>query len=322
MSRVVYFNGQFVPEAEARVSIYDSALAVGDMAFEVTRTCRGEPYRLRDHLERLFNTLEILKIDPGLSPNEFQRLTLETLRKNQDQAPADEDWNIIHNVSRGPAPGFFEAFSADQRRPTVLISCFPLRRKMAALVTAYDHGVDLVIPRQRSLPSELLDNRAKTRSRVHYQLAHLQAQETRPGSVALLVEPAGWLTETTSGNIFVVANGRLLTPYARSLLPGITRGVVLELAARSGIPVAEANITPAEAAVADEMFTTSTSIGILHARSLDGVTIADEKIGPITCRLRDELTRDTGLDFAEQARAYAKSLARESPSDHDAQRPR
>jgi branched-chain amino acid aminotransferase len=310
--RVVCFNGQFVPEAEARVSIYDSALNFGDMAFEVTRTYHQRPFRLRDHLRRLFHSLGAMQIDPGISIDELEGLTDETLGRNLPTEAADVDWNVIHNVSRGPASGFFAAFTPEELRPTVVISCFPLLTKMAGLAPAYVTGLDLVVPAQSALPHELLDTSIKNRSRWHYQLANLQAQSLRPGASAVLVDPDGFLTEGTSANLFLVRGGELQTPEARNLLPGITRGVVLELASRLDLPSAEKNLTPADALLAEEIFVTSTSIGVLHVRSFQGQTVGDGKLGPITARVRHALEAEVGMDFAAQAESYALRRAETS----------
>jgi branched-chain amino acid aminotransferase len=314
--RIVYFNDRFVPESEARVSIYDSALNFGDMAFEVTRTYHQRPFRLREHLERLFHSLSQMRIDPQVDIETLERLTEETLARNVPNEPADVDWNIIHHVSRGPVPGFQAAFTPEQLRPTLIISCFPLVTKLAALANVYETGLDLVVPPQRALPHELLDASIKNRSRWHYQLANLQAQEISPGAAAVLIDPDGFLTEGTSANLFLVRNGKLETPAPRNLLPGITRGVVLELAARLGIPAAETDLTPADALTADEIFLTSTSIGVVHGRSFDGRQIGDGLAGPITRQLRAALDQEVGLDFAGQARSYAAKLAAGPAKSH------
>lgn len=303
--RVVYFNGSFVRESDARVSIYDSALVMGDMAYEVTRTCHHRPLKLREHIDRLYRTLEVLRIDPGLNRDELQAATEETLARNVSAAASDVDWNIIHNISRGPAASFLDAFLPEERRPTVLVSCYPLDRKLASLAGAYADGVDLVVPRQKSLPQELLDPGIKTRSRLHYQLANLQATASNPAAWAVLLDPEGNLTEGTSGNVFLVSQGVLHTPQSRNVLPGITRTIVLELAAKLGVPAAESNLTPADARTADEMFLTSTSIGLIHARTFSGRPLGDGNLGPITTKLRQALFDEVGLDFAEQAQQYA-----------------
>lgn len=306
--RTVYFNGRIVPESAARVSIFDSALQVGDMAYEVTRTFHHRPFRLRDHLRRLRHSMSTLEIDPGLTDDELEQITLDVLRRNLPTEPADVDWNIIHDVSRGPASAYRSLFSTEELRPTVVVACLPMAEKMAALAPTYQTGLDAVVPAQRSIPRELFDPAIKVRSRAHFQLANLQASAKQRGAMALLLDPDGFATEGTSGNVFFVRGGKLQTPTARNLLPGITRDTVLELARRLNIPAGEADLTQAEVLAADEAFTTSTSIGIVHLRSIDDRTIGDGRIGPITARLRDALHQEFGLDIAAQAAAYAARL--------------
>lgn len=309
MTRIVYFNGELIPEREARLSLYDSALVLGDMAYEVTRTCAGRPFQLRTHLQRLEHSLRALQIDPRLSLNELEAATLATLERNQPTESPDVDWNIIHNISRGPAHDFRRAFMARECRPTVLISCYPLVDKLAALAPAFTQGIDLVVPAQRSIPSAVFDASLKTRSRAHFQLANLQAHALCPGATAALLDDRGFLTEGTSGNLFFVQRGRLLTPTTRNVLPGVTRGLILSCAQELGLPAAEADLTLADAQAADEAFATSTSIGLLHARSFEGQPIGDGRLGPISGRLRAALQAIMGVDVAAQARRYAQMLA-------------
>ena len=98
--RLVYFNGDFIPEIEARISIFDCALMYGDMVFEMTRTFQQKPYRLRQHLERLYGSLDYVQIDCGLSIEEMKAATVETIERN---LPALEgyDVQIMHDVTRG-----------------------------------------------------------------------------------------------------------------------------------------------------------------------------------------------------------------------------
>ncbi|MGE0607350.1 MAG: aminotransferase class IV [Pirellulales bacterium] len=306
--RVVYFNGQFVAESEARVSIFDSALTYGDMAYEVTRTIRGRPFRLRDHLDRLQETLDVLRIDLGLTRDDLERITLETLIHNQGTEPADVDWQILHGISRGPVAAYEMAFADDERRPTVFVSCFPLTDKLGRLAPVYQSGLALVIPAQRSLPSQLLPAGIKSRSRLHFLLANQQAEALRPGSTALLLDTSGFLTEGTTGNVFTVSRGKLLTPTTRDILIGVTRKLVLELGRQIGLDVLETDIPRDAALSADEIFMTSTSSGILHARSIEGQPVGDGNVGPITQRLRRALYDSVGLDFEAQAQAYAQRL--------------
>lgn len=304
--RVVYFNGQWVPEAAARLSIYDSALVMGDMAFDVTRTYHQRPFHLRDHLQRLAHTMSVLQIDLGLTLDQLEQITLETLARNLPTEADDVDWNIIHNASRGPAAGFETVFAPRERRATLLISCYPLVDKMASLAPQYDTGVDLVVPAQRAIPSSLWDCTIKTRSRAAFQVAIMQAAKILPGSIPVLVDPDGFLTETTSANIFLVRGSEVLCPLPHNVLAGVTRGVISQLARRLGIPIRETNLTVADAAAADELMITSTSIGVLHARTFEQRPVGNGSAGTITLQLREALAQEVGLDFVAQAKSYAK----------------
>ena len=162
-SRTVYLNGKFVPESEARVSIFDSALMYGDMPFEMTRTFGQKPFCLREHLERLYNSMRLLEIDCGLTIDEMEHATQETLKKNIPTEADDMDWQIMHDVSRGPLPLYKTAFP-EPAQPTVSINCWPLITHMGTFAPKYESGVSLMIPAQQTLPAHLVDLKARPRA--------------------------------------------------------------------------------------------------------------------------------------------------------------
>jgi len=308
--RVVFHSGCFVPEREALISIYDAALSGGAMVFEVCRTFNGHPFKLREHIERLFHSLATLGIDPGYSQVKLESLASETLHRNVPTQRSDVDWNIIFNVSSGPGTAFREAFSEEELRATVIISCFPLTRRMASVAEAYQRGVDAVVPCQRALPPEMIDPAVKIRGRLHYLLAANQANEIHPGAVAVLVNQQGNLTESTNANVFLVdVEGILRTPRIKDVLPGVTRGTIIDLAGELGIHVKETDLTQEDALRASEFLLTSTSIGVLHARSFNGSPVGDGKLGPLGKQLRTALNKLVGVDLAAQASSYAQHLA-------------
>lgn len=306
--RVVYFNGQFVPEEMARVSIFDSALMYGDMAFEMTRTYNQRPFKLRQHLERLYGSLRLLEIDCGLSLVEMERLTLETLERNLPTEPSHMDWQIMHDVSRGPLEVYRSAFKGGVQ-PTVSINCWPLITHMGGFAPKYATGVRMVIPAQPTLPAHLVDPKAKTRSRLHYQLANLQAARMGAGAWPVLLDPDGFLAEGPGWNIFLVRQGEILTPEPRNILLGVSRATVLELARELAIPLRETNLGRYEALGADEIFCTATTYGMVHAAAFEGQTIGDGRPGPVFQRLLAAWKKAVGVDFVAQAEDYAKRLS-------------
>jgi branched-chain amino acid aminotransferase len=310
----VFLNGRFVPEREAKVSIFDSALVLGDMAFESTRTFRGEPFELAKHLDRLFGTLEILQIDCGLKPSELDAITRETLERNRKTEPSGVEWQIIHNISSGPVDLYRAAFP-EPLTPTVSINCWPLIPQLARIAPLYEMGARLVIPEQRVLPPGFISPRAKTRSRVHARLAQIQAHAIEPHSWPLLLDEEGYLAEGPSWNIFLIQNGKLLTPSERNVLPGVSRTITISLAQELGIAVEEKDIIPGMAQAAEEMFCTATSFCVVPVRTLNGTSLGTICPGPVTRQLMDAWQTHVGVDFVAQAQwcagIYPEWLERE-----------
>jgi len=305
--RVVYFNGQFVPESAARVSIFDSALMYGDMAFEMTRTYSQRPFRLREHLDRLYGSLRLLEIDCGLTIDQMEQITRETLERNLASETADMDWQIMHDVSRGPLSVYRTALT-EGIRPTLSINCWPLITHMGGFAPNYSNGVHVVIPAQQTLPAHLVDPKAKTRSRLHYQMANLQASRQGAGRWPVLLDPDGYLAEGPGWNIFLVKNGELLTPEPRNILLGVSRATTIELARELGLAVRETNLGRYEALRADEIFCTATTYALVHARSFEGQTLGDGSPGPVFTRLVEAWKKLAGVDFVAQAQDYAQRL--------------
>ncbi|MDE0633455.1 MAG: aminotransferase class IV [Caldilineaceae bacterium] len=305
--RTVYVSGSFVPESEASFSIFDSALMYGDVIFETTRTFNGQPFRLREHIERLYVGLRTLEISCGLTAEEMEAATLETIERNRPCFADGRDFQIVHNVSRGPM-GLYESVFAGGVKPTVTINCWPLTRHLAAFADAYVKGVHAVIPAQRSVPSRLIDPKIKNRSRIYYQMANLQAQKADPEAWALLTDEDGFLTEGTGSNFFVVKDGGLLTPEPRNILRGVTRQAVLELAESIGLACQQCNLEPYDVMTADEAFFTSTPFTIMPATRFNGHDVGSGEPGPVTRRLMSAWNQMVEVDMAAQARAFAEEV--------------
>ncbi len=306
-NRAVYFNGNYVTEQEARVSIFDSALMFGDMAFEMTRTYGHKPFRLREHLERLYGSLRLLEIDCGLTIDEMEQRTLDTLEKNIPTEGNDVDWQIMHNVSRGPLPVYRTAFPAGLE-PTVTINCWPLITHMGGFAKNFDTGVQVVISPQQTIPAHIVDLKAKVRSRMHYQLAINQVARVGKGEWPVLLDPDGFLAEGPGWNIFLVRDGVIFTPEPRNILLGVSRGVIFDLAKNLGIEVRETNLGRYEGLMADEAFCTASTYGMVHVSSFEGQQVGDGQAGPVFTTLINAWKELAGIDFVAQAQDYATRL--------------
>ena len=300
--RKVYHNGKFVSEAEARMSIFDTGVKVGSIVYEVTRTFNGKPFRLRDHMERLYTGLKLLEINCGMTMEQMETATQESIEANRPCFPGGLDYEINHDVSSGPPRGLFAAAVAEAGRPTVFIHLCPLR----AVAPLYDTGVHAVVPPQHSIPARLLDPKAKVRGRVHFLVAGLQARKIDPKAWALLTDEDGFITEGTGANFFLVKDGALFTPEPRNILRGITRKAVMELAAQMGLPCHERNLEPYDVLIADEAFFTTTPYNIVPMTRFEGHAIGNGAPGPLTKRLISAWSEMVGLDVIAQAKQYAE----------------
>lgn len=303
-NRVVYWNGDFIPEIEARVSIFDSALMFGDMVFEMTRTFNQEPFRLRDHLERLYASLDYVEIDCGLTIDQMEAATHETIERNLPELEGF-DFQIMHDVTRGSG-AFYDTLVKEGTDPIVSINMLPLVRHLAGQAQHYDTGAHFVITPQQTVPSRYIDPKAKNRSRLHYQLANLHASRMETGAMALLTDERGFIAEGTGCNVFVAKDGAILTPKPHDILRGVSRQACMDYAKGLGIAVHEADIGPYDVRTADEVWATSTPFSMIPVTRFDFRTIGDGKPGPIFTRVIGAWSEDVGVSIADQAREYAE----------------
>lgn len=295
--RLVYINGSFVPESEAKISIFDSAVMLGDTATESTRTFRHRPFKLDDHVRRLYRSLKVMRIDPGLSPEEMTQATLQTVEGNLPCYAADDDLWIVHNVSRG----VFHP-SGDPSAPrtaTILIHTAPMNLDYWAEFLV--RGCHAVTPPSRAMPAQSLDPKIKNRSRMAYTLAELEVKLVDPRGQGIILDQDGFLAENKGGNFFVVGEGVLKTPPTWQSLAGVTRQTTLEIARAKGVPIEECPLQPYDVYTADEAFFTSTPYCVMPATRFNGLPVGDGCVGPITKTLLAGWSELAGYDIVDRA---------------------
>jgi branched-chain amino acid aminotransferase len=289
---VVYVNGRLLPASQATISVFDRGFRVGDGVFDTARTFRHRPYKLREHIERLYRSMHYIRLNPGITPDDMEAQTLRVVEHNMPLMDADDDVWITQVVSRG-------LLRTPNAGATVVILTEPL--PFASFARYHKLGVSLVTPGIRHTPPQCVEPRAKTVSRMNLVLAEMEAQQQDPEAWALLLDLEGHITEYSSGNFFIVRKGSLITPFERRSLGGIARETVLEFAEELGIPTREADITPYDAYNADEAFITSTSKCVLPVGRLNGIRIGQQIPGPITQRLLDTWSARVEVDIVGQA---------------------
>jgi branched-chain amino acid aminotransferase len=294
--RVAYFNGRFMPEREVLIPYRDLSALRGYGAFDLTRTFLGRPFKLKEHVERLYRSLKYLEIDCGLGFDEMMALSQETLDRNRHLLTDRDDYWIGQRVSAGVQAIGDEGW--DHTGPNVIIECCPL--PIAGRANLFRDGIMVVTPATPRTSARALSPRAKMNQYLNMILAGNDVKRLNPQAWALLLDENGHLAEGEGNNIFLVSDGVLLTPRTQNILPGISRATVIEIAGSLGIEVRETDLDLFDAAIADEMFIASTSLCLCPVSSFNGRPIGTAVPGPVTQRLTAAYIDLVGCDFVQQ----------------------
>ena len=272
----IWLDGKWCDRSTAMISVYDHGLLYGDGVFEGIRAYGGKIFRLMEHLERLYDSAKAICLNIPLSPDELVHTTEEALRRS-----GIHEAYIRHLVTRGVGD-----LGLDPRkclRPTLMIIVDTIKLWPEQV---YEAGLNVVTAGTPIPQRESLSPRVKSLNYLAHILAKLEGINAGADEVIML-DSAGFVAEGSGQNIFVVKHGRLRTPPPHAgILRGVTRDVVIELAAKAGYTVDESMMNRYDIYTADEAFLTGTATEIVAMRQLDGRVIGTGKAGPVTRDLR------------------------------------
>jgi branched-chain amino acid aminotransferase len=283
----IYLDGKFVPEADAKVSVFDHGLLYGDGIFEGIRFYNGRVFRLEEHLERLWDSARSLCLEIPIGRAEMTEALLETIRRN-----GLNEGYIRLVVTRGV--GNLGLNPTQCKHPSIII--------IATTIALYskevcEKGLTVVTcPTRRTSPAAL-NPAVKSLNYLNNVMARIEAN-LAGADEALMLNEAGNVAECTADNVFIIKRGNIFTPpISAGALRGITRSVVFDIAAELGLKIMEADITRHDVFVADECFLTGTAAEVIPVVKADGRMIGNGKPGSLTTRMIGrfrELTRETG----------------------------
>lgn len=272
---VICLNGDFVPEDEARISVFDHGLLYGDGVFEGIRAYGGRVFRLEQHLRRLYDSARTILLDLSaiqLTPEVFAEKILETCRLNQIH-----DGYIRAVATRGVGD-----LGLDPRkcpRPSYFVIAASIQLYPAA---CYETGLKVISCATRRNAPTALDPAVKSLNYLNNILAKIEVGRANADE-GLMLNQEGFVAEATGDNIFVLRDGVLFTPPAASgILRGITRDAVIEVAGGQGLEVREEFFTTQFVYNADECFLTGTAAEVVPVVQVDGRTIGDGRPGAVT----------------------------------------
>ena len=299
--RVVYLNGQIVPESRALLSFRDAGFVYGDAVFDTARTFNGKLFKLKEHIDRLYETLAYVRIDVPLTRQEMIDATEDVAARNRALLSENEDYWVSQRISRGvPA---LDGEPPIQDGPTIVIECMPL--PLRARAPMFRDGIDAVIAPLKRISPDALSPNAKTNNYMNAMLAQREVTAIRPGAWALQLDRDGHIAEGIGCNVFFVHEGVVVTPTTEFVLPGVSRAVAIDLCRELDIPISEQTVSMHKATTASEAFFTSTSLCLCPVRSLNGRPYLGVA-GPVVKRLMDGFKEKVGMDYAAQYLAHLR----------------
>ncbi len=285
MTRTVYVNGEYLPEGEARISIFDRGFLMADAVYEVTSVLGGKLIDFNGHAVRLARSLRELDMAHPCTKDELLEIHRELVRLN-----GIDDGLVYLQVTRGSDGDRDFVFPAPETRPTIVL--FTQSKPGFAHSEASKKGNKII-----SIDDIRWGRRdIKTVQLLYPSMGKMMAKAAGCDD-AWMVED-GLVTEGTSNNAYIVKDGRIITrELSNDILHGITRAAVLRFAQEAQMVVEERSFSIEEAQQADEAFTTSASAFVMPVIEIDGVTMGDGTPGPVAKRLR-EIYLDESLKTA------------------------
>lgn len=277
----VYVDGKFYPKSQAKVSVYDHGLLYGDGVFEGIRAYDSYVFKLKEHINRLYRSARVILLDIPMAEEQMIEAVLETLRKNNLR-----DSYIRLVVTRGVGD-----LGLDPRKcvkPTIIVIADVIKLHAS---DRKEKGMSAMIVWVKRDPIDATSHEVKSLNYMNSILAKIEANAAECDE-AICLDKNGYISEGVAENVFIVKNGKVLTPPTSSgALVGITRDVVLKLAQKLGYTTIETNITPTDLFTADEAFFTGTAAEVVPVVVVNKRVIGDGKPGAITRRLMQEFEK-------------------------------
>ena len=293
-------NGEFLPFSEASLSLADSGIVHGDAVTEMLRTFRQTPYRVSDHLARFRHSLNEALLECSYSDQELKSVISEVLTRSTVESDVGQDLGVILFATSGPNVTYLG--KSGDHLPTICIHAFPLQFSLWS--DRLEFGQRLIVSKQPAIPAGSFNPTIKSRSRMHWRIADRKVKQIHPAALAVFADDSGNLTETSSGNLFAVIDGEIITPPDSMVLNGISRQVVIELSEQLGYRVQKKRLPVQQASEASEIWTSSTPYCLLPVTSFNEQAVGNGQPGPLFHQLLETWSQSVGIDIKEQIQKF------------------
>ncbi|MCM8784987.1 MAG: branched-chain-amino-acid transaminase [Candidatus Omnitrophica bacterium] len=283
---LIYLDGKFVDESQAKISVFDHGLLYGDGVFEGLRSYNGKIFKLDEHILRLYKSAKAIYLEIPMKFEELKKTVIETVRKNNLK-----DSYIRVVVTRGV--GDLGLDPRKCKKPTIFIIASKIQLYPESF---YEKGIDVITVATRRNFNESINPAIKSLNYLNNILAKIEANNAG-ATEGLILNQFGYISECTGENVFIVKENNLITPPISSgVLEGITRKVVINIGENIGLKVKEEDITRYDIYTCDECFLTGTAAEIVPVVVVDKRIIGDGKPGKITLKIREEFRLLTEIE--------------------------
>ena len=274
----IYIDGEFFPEGEAKISVFDHGLLYGDGVFEGIRFYKDRVFRLDEHIERIYDSAKAILLEIPLTPEELTKAVIDTIAKNDLH-----DGYVRLVVTRGVGGLGLSPYRCEKASIVVIASSITLYPP-----EMYENGLTMATCSTRRPRHDTLSPAVKSLNYLSNVMAKVEALATG-AEEGVMLNAEGYVAECTGDNIFIVKKGHVYTPtLASGSLYGITRQVVIELVEAAGLPLKEIEMARYDLYTADELFLTGTAAEVVPVSEYDKRKIGDGTVGPITTRLMSD----------------------------------
>ncbi len=285
---LIYIDGEYYPKSQAKISVYDHGLLYGDGVFEGIRVYKGAVFKLKEHVERLYDSAHSIMLQMPMTKEQMINAVLETLRKNKLR-----DGYIRLIVTRGIGDLGLDPRKCPKASTIIIADTIKVYAGEAK-----EKGITTIISWVRRDPVDATTHEIKSLNYLNSVMAKIEANISGVDE-AICLDKNGCVCEGVGENLFIVKKGKIFTPPSSvGALPGITAETVVELAQKLGYDVRETNVTPNQLFNADEVFFTGTAVEVAPIREVNKRQIGSGAPGPVTKKIMEEFQK-TVLDLRQ-----------------------
>jgi len=298
---IAYLKGEFVPASECVLPIYDLGIVIGAAVTDFFRTFHQVPYRLEDHLQRLYRSCRYARIEPPVSIEESREISEKLIANNSQLAPGEELGLVFYMTAGENAVYAGAAGMPETLTPSYVQHTFPIRFSLFRNV--FLEGVHCVTPAPRHWPPQCLSSKIKNRNRLHMWIGEQEVKQLDPSATPLYLDINGNITETGGSNFVIYRDGQVVSPRRDNILWGISLRVLGEILAEMDIPLVEEDLQSYDVVNAEEAWMPTTPYCLGPVTRFNGLPIGDGQPGPLWRKIIDRWSEVVDKDIYAEVTA-------------------